>query len=307
MRKAAILIKPPENAPDATLLMELCRKGNFDVQERPGIPSADEFLELLLMYPLLIFLPFIEEDCMSVKLTQEALLSRPPCVILLYANSLPSSKHLSLAFREGVDDVLALDQTPASLAVQIKRAERLLCKRMENYGAGGELRVINEKLHRQCEHHELQRARQQEKLLALAATARRLATGEIDIAKLAPRIQIVCASKSQASSAEQLATQMGFVAQTSNSGKEALEQIAQEAPAVILCDGTLPDMDASILAHAARKTIGSKPLIVIAWSSNPEAEDGLLAPETGVDYFAPKSRGIEATNLLAAAFLAALR
>ena len=89
--------------------------------------------------------------------------------------------------------------------------------------------------------------------------------------------------------------------------KEALEQIKKQPPQVILTDGTLADMDAKAFAPAVRKVLGNKPVVIIAWSSSPEAEELLLAPDSGIDDFVLKSTTSEGTGLLAAALLGSLR
>ena len=72
---------------------------------------------------------------------------------------------------------------------------------------------------------------------------------------------------------------------------------------MILTDSTLPDMDVKTFAHTARKTIGDKTVVIIAWSSSPEAEEALLAPEAGIDDFVLKSTTTEGNELFAAALL----
>ena len=92
-----------------------------------------------------------------------------------------------------------------------------------------------------------------------------------------------------------------------HTAKEALEQIKKQPSQVILTDGTLADMDAKAFAPAVRKVLGNKPVVIIAWSSSPEAEELLLAPDSGIDDFVLKSTTSEGTGLLAAALLGSLR
>jgi CheY-like chemotaxis protein len=154
-----------------------------------------------------------------------------------------------------------------------------------------------------CEQLECKNARWRERLLALSATSVGLATGRLQFAESAPSLFIAAASQTQANSAAELAGQLGFTTQIAHTGKEALDRIKEFSPQVILTDGTLPDMDAKTFAHAARKALGSKPAIIIAWSSNPEAEETLLDTDTGIDDFVLKSTTNEGTEMLAAALL----
>lgn len=114
-------------------------------------------------------------------------------------------------------------------------------------------------------------------------------------------------SNSQASSAVELSRRLGFDPQVAHTGKDGLEQINKCPPRVILTDGTLADMNAMAFAPAARKALGNKPVVIVAWSNSPKAEETLLAPDTGIDDFVPKSTTSEGTGLLAAALLSGLR
>ncbi len=154
-----------------------------------------------------------------------------------------------------------------------------------------------------CEQLECENARWQERLLALSSTSVKLATGRLQFAESSPSLFIAATSQTQTNIAAELAGQIGFTTKIARTGKEALEQIAEFAPQVILTDGTLPDMDVKSFARAARKALGSKPAIIIAWSSNPEAEEALLDTEAGIDDFVLKSTTNEGTGMLAAALL----
>ena len=134
-----------------------------------------------------------------------------------------------------------------------------------------------------------------------------MATGQLHIAGSAPSVLIVASSNSQASSAAELCRRLGFKTHLAHTGKDGLEQISENPPRVILTDGTLPDMNATAFAPAARKALGNKPVVIVAWSSSPEAEEILLAPDAGIDDFVLKSTTSEGTGLLAAALLGGLR
>ena len=105
----------------------------------------------------------------------------------------------------------------------------------------------------------------------------------------APSVLIVASSSSQASSAAELCRRVGFNTHLAHTGKYGLEQIRKNPPRVILTDGTLPDMNATAFAPAARKALGNKPVVIVAWSSSPESEEALLAPDSGIDDFVLKS------------------
>lgn len=255
----------------------------------------------------IIFLPALEEDCLGVKYAQAARLDNPLPAIVLYADKLPASEFLCLAFREGADDVLATQAGDEAVQNAVVRARRLVKSRLEDSGSGsGGLRESND-LQQKCSWLERQNARLEERLLALASAASRLASGELRLAESAPYLIICAASKPQSASAAEVGEHLGFDVHIAMSGSEALEEMKKRSPQVILSDGTLPDMNVTELAAAARKAIGNKPVIIIAWSSNPELEDRLLKPESGIDDFVQKSATTTGTGLLAAAFLGALR
>jgi CheY-like chemotaxis protein len=134
-----------------------------------------------------------------------------------------------------------------------------------------------------------------------------MATGQLQLAESGHSVLIVASSNSQASSAAELCRRLGFKTHLAHTGKDGLEQISENPPQVILTDGTLPDMNAKAFAPAARKALGNKPVVIVAWSSSPEAEEILLAPDAGIDDFVLKSTTSEGTGLLAAALLGGLR
>jgi PleD family two-component response regulator len=218
---------------------------------------------------------------------------------------MPSREFLCLAFREGVDDIITLDADIETLNSKIKRAVHMLQAKLDSIDTGGQKKITS--LHLHCEQLERKNARWEERLLALSSTATRMATGQLRLAENPPSVLIVASSNSQALSASELCRHLGFDVRVARSGKDALEQIIQHPPHVILTDGTLPDMNATSFAPAARKALGNHPVVIIAWSSSPEAEDTLLAPDTGIDDFVLKSTTGEGAGLLAAALLGGFR
>jgi len=308
MKTTALFFKTSKNtSKDLKHLMECCRNEKFHIEDGGKVPAHEKFKKLLPSGPAVIFLPALEKDCIGVKLTRNAHLDKTARVIILYADTLPSKKYLCLAFREGVDDVITFDSDDEMLSVQLKRAEKLLSSRCDSSHSGDEMHRKIDSLHDHCQHLEQTNAKWEERLLALASSAIRMATGELQLAESAPSLLIAVTSSSQASSVTELSRKLGFDLQVVHSGKDALKKINSRPPRVILTDGTLPDMDAKTLAQSARKNLGKNPSTIIAWSSNPQAEEKLLAPETGIDDFVLKSAGSEATDLLAAALLGGLR
>ncbi len=288
-------------------LMECCRNEQFEIEDRGQAPDHETIRAMLPETPVLLFVPAIEQDCLGVKLAQDAIEERLPRVIVLHTSSMPSREYLCLAFREGVDDIIALDSDPETLAVKIKRADRMLQAKLSSADTGSQLIRENEALHSRCEQLELRDARWRERLLALSLTATKMATGDLRLAENGACLLIVAASNSQAASAEELAQRLGFDPKIVHNGEEALKRIKKCPPQVILTDGTLTDMDARAFAPAARKVLGNKPVIIIAWSSSPESEEDFLAPDAGMDDFVLKSTSSEGTGLLAAALLGGFR
>ena len=68
-----------------------------------------------------------------------------------------------------------------------------------------------------------------------------------------------------------------------------------------------PDQELTAFVKAARQACGDNPLIIIAWSSNPESEDMLMSPATEIDDFVLKSAQPEGASLLVASLLGGLR
>jgi len=307
MVKKALFLRAEENNCDLEKLIKSCRNEQFEVEEHTQPEDHDALNELLPSAPAVLFVPAIEQDCWGVKLAQNALNERLPRVVVLYAESIPSREFLCLAFREGVDDIIILDSDNETVNSKIKRADHMLQTRLDIADVGGQDQQKIKSLQLQCERLERKNAKWEERLLALSSTATRIATGQLQLAESVPSVLIVASSNSQASSASDLCRRLGFDTHVSNTGKDALEQISKKKPQVILTDGTLSDMNAKAFAPAARKALKDSPVVIIAWSSTPEAEDDLLAPDTGIDDFVHKSTSKEGTGLLAAALFGGLR
>jgi PleD family two-component response regulator len=308
MKKTALFFKTSsKTSAGLKRLMECCRQENFEVSDICTPPDHEKISEALPDGPAIVFIPLLEDDCIGIKLAQDAVSEHPPRVLILYNTNLPSKEFLCLAFREGVDDVITLDTEEKVMNVQLKRARRLLKTRVESVGVSKQLHHEMDAVRHRCEHLERGAMKWEERLLELSSTATRMATGELRLGQSAPRILIVATSKSQAASAADLSDKLGFRPNITNSGKDALQQLKQHPPRIILTDGTLPDMDAAVFAKSARKTLGENPAIIIAWSSNPEAEEVLLAPGACIDDFVLKSATGEGAGFLAAAILGGLR
>lgn len=314
MQPHAWLFRFPGSDVAPAPLVAACGAEQMELADLGPAPDAEDLAERIPQGPGIVFLPALEEDCAGVKLTQNALagspphrFTGPPRVVVLYGRALPSSEFLSLAFREGADDVLALDGPEQTIAIQVRRAVRILAARLDSSHAGGELSHQVEAMREQIEYMERQIARYEERLLALASAALRMASGELRLDSQAPVLLIVSSSRSQADSAREVAERMGFEVHAAHTGQEGLERIVEARPSVILTDGTLPDMDGVAFAHSARQVLGRRAVVVVAWSSNADKEDALLAPDSGIDDFVLKSAGRQTAERLAAAFLGALR
>jgi PleD family two-component response regulator len=307
MVKKALFLRDQDNTCVLEPLIKRCRQEQFEVEEYNQPQEHEALKSLLPSTPAVLFVPAIEEDCRGVKLAQDALNKKLPRVIVLYATSMPSREFLCLAFKEGVDDIISLDADTETLNSKLKRVDHILQARLDSVDAGGQGQQKIKSLHLRCEQLECKNAKWEERLLALSSTATRMATGQLKLAESAPSVLIVASSNSQASSAAELCRRLGFNTHLAHTGKDALGQISKNPPRIILTDGTLPDMNATAFAPAARKALGDKPVVIIAWSSSPEAEDTLLAPDAGIDDFVLKSTTSEGTGLLAAALLGGLR
>lgn len=308
MTKTALFFRDADgSSSDLDPLLEGCRREQFEIVIHDALPDHDSLKSLLPSTPVVVFLPVLEEDCLGIKLAQIAQVQEYPHVIVLYASSLPSGQYLCLAFREGVDDVISLDAGPDMLGVQVKRAEQLLKTRLDSSDVGVTSRHKIESLELACRHLAQRNAKWEERLLALASTTGRLATGELHFTADPSALLIVATSRSQGAGAAELAGRLGFDTHVVHTGQEALEWIPDHPPRIILMDGTLPDMDATALARSVRQVLGNRPIVIVAWSSSAEAEEHLLAPEAGIDDFVLKSATSEGSGYLVAALLGGLR
>lgn len=306
--KALVYTDTQQSCDVADRLVKACEQADMDTRQVPLEQNADSFRATLPASPAVVFLPVMSEDCLGVKLAQIAKALAVPHVVVLYADALPAGEYLCLAFREGLDDVIALDACDDAVQIQVNRAARLLRERLDTPRIDGH--SIEDKLkslEATCRQLSRRNSKWQERIQLLATTAGRIITGELQLAGNNPYLLVVSGSKSQASSATQLALRLGFDAKTVHSGRDALNEVRSRVPEVILTDGTLPDMDATALAAEVRKTSEGKRVAIIVWSSNPDAEDIFLAPDSGVDDFVPKSSSSESGNLLVAALLGGLQ
>lgn len=295
---------PPEGL---DILTRICKENDFTVESPPPIDDHDKIPGLLGSEPALILIPAKPEDCMGVKCIQEAVSAQQGHVILPWSKDLPPNEYLCLSFREGADDFLTVSAGEDALKTQILRARKRLMQRRESIAAAAQLEAALESLQQQNENLERKLARHEERLLALASAGTRLATGELRLSECNPTALIVTSSQSQNDSAAEFAARLGFSSQKVKNGKEALEMLQAARPRVILTSGTLEDMDACDFARQARKTLKNQPVIIIAWSSSPEQEDRILAPDSGIDDFVPKRSDNESNERLAASLLGALR
>ena len=315
MQTTAWFFQPPQSdGGDMSILAQACAEANLRLEDMGPVPDPEVIGASVPSVPGIVFLPAVEEDCMGVKLVQNVLTQSPPHhltgplrVVVLYASALPSARFLRLAFREGADDVIALNDPDGAPAIHVRRAARVLSGRLEWQRNGGEMGHRVEALRAQVERLERRCARWEERLLALASAAHRMATGELRLSDASPVLLVVSPSQSQAATAAEVAEPMGFQVHTADTGQTGLQQIVATRPSVILTGGTLPDMDGSAFARSARDVLGRRAVIIIAWSSNADAEERLLAPDGGIDDFVLKSAGRETRELLTAALLGALR
>jgi CheY-like chemotaxis protein len=289
------------------LLTSCCQQQNLEVKEHDQLPDNLAVGPLLKSEPAILMIPAIKRDCLGVKLAQEAMSLSVPTAVALYGRQLPTKEYLCLAFRAGIDEVISLKSSMDLLNVQIRRLCRNLGQRINTFGKTGELRREITSLTSQCEKLQRENSRKQERLLALAQTAGRLAAAELEPAKIHPRLLIVASSKYQAAKAEGRARRLGFNVYTVPNAQAALEDLANDPPRIVLCDSVLPDMDVGVFAKAARHRLGATPVFIIAWSSNAHTEDKLLSPELGIDDFVLKSARNDDSPLLTAALLGGLR
>jgi DNA-binding response OmpR family regulator len=257
--------------------------------------------------PTLVLLPVVEKDCLSIKWAQHIRNQAQPVSIGLVARNLPRKAFLSLAFREGIDDILTLADGPEMLAVHMRRLLSRLQQRMGTQRDQCTRQTSTFDLQEECEALHRINARCKERLVSLATFATHLASGERHMAVDPPVLMILAKSQQQAATAEQLAAKLGFQVTLEHDGQSALTSITTTAPHIVLTDSLLPDMELTDFTHRARACSTRNTLTIVAWSSNPEAEDTLMRPEVGLDDFVLKTGGGEGAALLAAALLGGLR
>ncbi len=307
----ALIFNAPEF--DTEQIVEACENQQLEIQDLGQTPDPEDIEKKLENKSAIIFLPALTEDLAGIKLAQNALaqcppnnFDGPPRVIALYAQTLPEKEYLCLAFREGVDDIIALDVKPEALSNHISRCRKMLENRKGSSCNGEELKAEIDHAKKKIQNLQLQLSKLEESHQALAATAIRLATGELQFGQSAPVLLIASSSETQGEAAVEIARHIGFETHLTHSGAAAIEVAQEKKPQVILTDGTLPDMEATQLAKSLRKSLGNHPTVIIAWSSNPELEAKLLSPSGGLDDFVLKTSGRKADTSLAAALLAGL-
>ena len=112
-------------------LIKCCRDEQFEIEDLGLTPDHKAITKMLPETPVVVFLPAIEEDCMGIKLSQNALEENLPRVIVLYAPSMPSSEFLCLAFLEGVDEIINLDSDKESILAKVRRVRNILHTRTD--------------------------------------------------------------------------------------------------------------------------------------------------------------------------------
>jgi PleD family two-component response regulator len=310
MKKTAVFFSEKSNEQvDLRSIMEFCKAEGYEIKNCGKINDIDSFVKSLPAQQSIIFLPALEDDCEGIKLAQNVLADLPMHVVIMYATSLPSKEYLCFAFREAIDDIILSGSEPEVLEMQIKRAERLLDVKSRSCTTSGHIEHQLESLASQCKHLEQNCAHVQEQLIAVASTASRIATGQLNMLETCPKLLIVATSHPHAESIEKLSTSLGFQADIMHTGKEALDWLKNEdqRPNVIITDGTLSDMDANNFAKSARKALGNHPVVIIVTSSNEETEESFLEPDSGIDDFVLKSASGESKLLLSASLLGGLR
>jgi CheY-like chemotaxis protein len=305
MQASAVFFGSGDGSPTSLqTLMDRCRGEGLDVRSCQTPAELQDLPGSLPDGPALLFLPAIEEDCLGIKLSQAAGAGTAARVICLYAETMPPVEYLCLAFRAGVDDVIALDRIPERMELYITRARKLLASRMHNAEGNG---LSTQALQAEAELLKRRLSKQQERILALSSAAQRLATGELNLGRETPPVLIVSASQSQAAAAGDVARKLGFEVAVAGGADEALAQAQRRPPRVVLVDGTLEGAEPGQVARSLREKMGANPVVICAWSSDPAQEDKVLVPGSGIDDFVPKSTTGEGQARLVAALLGSLR
>jgi DNA-binding response OmpR family regulator len=83
-------------------------------------------------------------------------------------------------------------------------------------------------------------------------------------------------------------TNAGYSAATANTAEDALVQIAETLPRLILTDMVLPGMDGSAFCRALRDNPRSRKIPVVILSASDEARDRTAALQAGADDYLVK-------------------
>jgi PleD family two-component response regulator len=292
---------------DPAALLACARILHMAPQDLGEVTPTTDVTTCLGGKPSVILLPVVEADCLGIKLAQQVLDSATPYAVALYGSGLPAKEYLCLAYRTGVDDVIDVTAGQDTLDVQLRRLLATLHQRQQCFHATDEFQSETVVLTQTCERLQRDNDRWQERLMALANAARDMAMGKRRMAVDTPRLLIVAASQHQAATAQQVAGELGFDNLLVANAQAALTQIKSRPPAIILVDSVLPDQELTAFVKSARQAGGNHPMIIIAWSSNPESEDLLMSPATEIDDFVLKTAHGERTSLLTAALLGGLR
>ncbi len=307
MKMSVLLMREASESSSAEALIEICRGQDWAVEDLGPVPEKGALDSVVPQEPAVLLLPAIERDCLGVKLAQQALLHHPYTVAALYGATLPAKQFLCLAYREGVADVIGLDADAHTLSNQVRRLGKRLSDSRVAQHSSSHHEEETQALRQLWQKAEREGLRLSERLAQLATTASRLATGQLNLARLAPTLLIVAASESQSAEADALARQLGFEPRVARDGLSALALIKQCRPSVILSDSVLKDMPVTEFAKQARQELGGSPVIIIVWSGNPELEDQLLVPDSAIDDFVMKSPDMEEARHLTASLLGAIR
>jgi len=307
MKMSVLLMREASESSSAEALIEICRGQDWAVEDLGPVPENGALDSVVPQEPAVLLLPAIERDCLGVKLTQQALLQNSYTVIALYGATLPAKRFLCLAYREGVADVIALEADAETLTNQVRRLGKRLSESRTAQHSDSHHEEETEAIRHLWQRAERETLRLNERLAQLATTAGRLATGQLNLAQLAPTLLIVAASESQSEEADLLARQLGFESHIARDAKSALTLIKEFRPNVILSDSVLEDMQVTDFAKQARQMLGNRPVTIVVWSSTPELEETLLMPDSGIDDFVLKSPEMEKAPLLTASLLGAIR
>jgi CheY-like chemotaxis protein len=304
MEADAVIYSDTASASAANRLEELCREAGFSI-ERDEIPELDETRDALPKKSSALFLPYGELDCQGVKRIQISNLSQTPHVTCLYGEHLPSASFISLAFREGANDVIALDTGNDGLRNQVQRTWRCLRELRAKKTTESEREQVAS-ARREIASKDRELARMQERYLGMVRSAVAIAQGSLSLEKIRPRLLIASGSDAQAESAKSLASALFFEVEQVTSGAEALAASAKTKFQVILTDSRLPDMDATTLAEKLQTLPKERAVQVVVWSSDEDAEKALLVPGQGF-FDCIRKRTDDATALqLAGALLRSL-